>query len=72
MEGKMKIIGSTFPRNFIFEKNKVRTDNMNEVLLWIMKNNKAFRETKTGQSIKNNEVSSMVGNEGFEPPTPSV
>jgi hypothetical protein len=38
LEDKMRIIGSTFPRNFVFDKNKVRTNNMNEVLLWIMKN----------------------------------
>lgn len=69
LEGKMKIIGSTFPRKFIFDKNKVRTDAMNEVLLWIMKNSKAFQKTKTGHPIKNDEVSSMVENIGIEPMT---
>ena len=69
LEDKMRIIGSTFPRNFIFDKNKVRTNNMNEVLLWIMKNNKAFREIKTGHPKNIDEVSSMVENSGIEPLT---
>lgn len=69
---KMKIIGSTFPRNFIFNKNKVRTDTMNEIPIWIKKNSMVFQKIKTGHPINSDEVSSMVGNEGFEPPTPSV
>lgn len=66
MEGKQKIIGSIFPRKFVFDKNKVRTDEINEVLLWIMNNGMAFGKIKTGHSINNDEVSSMVENSGIE------
>ncbi len=65
LEGKQQIIGSIFPRKFYFEENKVRTDKMNEVIGWIMQNNKALAEIKKGQPSKNTKLSSLVG-----PPEP--
>jgi hypothetical protein len=49
LRDKVWIIGSTFPRNFIFEKNKFRTSDINKVLLWIMKNNRQLQKTITAQ-----------------------
>ena len=69
LEGKQQIIGSIFPRKFYFEDSKVRTDKINEVIGWIMQNNRALAEIKKGQPSKNTKLSSLVGPPGLEPGT---
>ena len=64
---KRRIIGSIFPRKFIFEENKVRTEEMNEVIRWIAKNSRAFRSIKKGQPCSKTELSRLVIPPGFEP-----
>lgn len=51
IEGKQRIIGSTFPRNFIFEENKVRTEQINEAVRWITSIGKALRKNVKGKTL---------------------
>lgn len=52
MEGKQKIIGSIFPRKFVFDKNKVRTNEINGVVALIMRSSKAFPKITEGRPGK--------------------
>ena len=45
---------------------------MNEAVALILNIDKGFQDKKNGQDCKKKDLSIMVGNEGFEPPTPSV
>ncbi len=45
---------------------------MNEVIAWIMQNNRALAEIKKVQPSKNTKLSSLVGYTGFEPVTPAL
>ena len=72
IEEKRKLIGSIFPKKFQFENNKVRTADINPLFLKISSINSASQRTKKRQIQKKMNLSGMVGNEGFEPPTPSV
>ena len=67
IEGKQRIIGSTFPRNFIFEENKVRTEDMNEAARWIMSGSKALRKNEKGENIDLSMLSPLVAPPGLEP-----
>ncbi|WP_370454332.1 recombinase family protein [Flavobacterium sp. LMO9] len=72
IEGKRKIIGSIFPKKFQFENNKVRTADINPLFLKIASINSASQGIKKRTNSKKLSLSRMVGDEGFEPPTPSV
>ena len=72
IEGKRKIIGSIFPKKFQFENKKVRTADINPLFLKIASINSASQGIKKGTNSKKLNLSRMVGDEGFEPPTPSV
>ena len=60
LQGKDQIIGSIFPRKFVFSENKVQTDEINEVIRWMIKNNKVFRRNKKGQQLKAESLSRLV------------
>ena len=72
IETKRKVIGSIFPEKFQFEKNKVRTKDINPLFLKISCINSLSQGTKKRTNSKKLNLSRMVGDEGFEPPTPSV
>ena len=72
IEGKRKIIGSIFPKKIQFENNKVRTADINPLFLKIASINSTSQGIKKGTNSKKMNLSWMVGDEGFEPPTPSV
>lgn len=72
IEGKRKIIGSIFPKKFQFENKKVRTADLNPLFLKISSINSLSQRTKKRTNSKKLNLSGMVGDEGFEPPTPSV
>ena len=72
IEGKRRIIGSIFPKKFQFENKKVRTADLNPLFLKISSINSLSQRTKKRTNSKKMNLSGMVGDEGFEPPTPSV
>ena len=72
IEGKRRIIGSIFPKKFQFENKKVRTADLNPLFLKISSINSLSQRTKKRTNSKKLNLSGMVGDEGFEPPTPSV
>ena len=67
LEGKQKIIGSIFPRKFVFDNNRVRTNEINEVVGWFINGSKALQEMKTGQPSDKTRLSRVVIPPGFEP-----
>ena len=72
IEGKRRIIGSIFPKKFQFENKKVRTADLNPLFLKISSNNGLSQRTKKRTNSKKLNLSRMVGDEGFEPPTNRV
>ena len=72
LEIKRGIIGSIFQKEIQFENDEVRTANLNPILLEIASVNKGLRAKKRKDLTKKLVKSYMVGDEGFEPPTPSV
>ena len=56
------LIGSIYPENFSFEENEFQTSKIKEQIDKYKKRTKKFFYS----------LSFMVGDEGFEPPTPSV
>jgi site-specific DNA recombinase len=72
IEAKRKLIGSIFPQKFQFENNKVRTADIKPLFLKISSINSVSQRTKKRQIQKKLNLSGMVGDEGFEPPTLSV
>ena len=69
IEEKRKLIGSIFPKKFQFENKKVRTADINPLFLKISSINSASQRIKKRQIQKKLNLSGMVGDEGFEPPT---
>ena len=69
LDNKRKIVGSMFPRKFVFEENKVRTDRINEVIPWITRSGGMFSKKKRGQPMLKLQSSSLVNPAGFEPAT---
>ncbi len=67
VQEKKELIGSIFPERFTFEKNKVRTTSMNEVVALILKYTGRFDEKKTGQVGYNSYLSRLVIPLGLEP-----
>jgi hypothetical protein len=65
VDDKFRIVGSMFQGKFVFEENQIQTTEMNEVLLWIMRNSKALEGIKKGEPADNGEFSSLVGVTGF-------
>lgn len=69
VQEKKKLIGSIFPEKFVFQNNKVRATELNEVFALILNYTKGFTKQKSGQNEYFNHLSAFVGNDGFEPPT---
>lgn len=53
IDHKRKLLGSIFPEKFQFEKNEVRTADINPILLKIASINKGFKGNKKGTNQKN-------------------
>ena len=66
---KRKLIGSTFPDNLIFSKEKCRTTSINKAILLIMNTDKGFRKQKTGELFRNLTYTGSVESIGVEPTT---
>jgi len=57
---KRQLIGSIFPKRFQFEKNNVRTTDINPILFKISNINKGLQGNKKREKSKNNEFSLLV------------
>jgi len=69
---KRKLIGSIFPKKFQFEKNEVRTADINPILLKIATINKGLQRNKKWDKSKNNDLSHLVLKVGIEPTHPKI
>ncbi len=69
IEDRRKLIGSTFPGNLIFSKEKCRTANINKAILLIMNADNGFRKQKTDVLFKNLTYTGTVESIGVEPTT---
>ena len=67
---KRRLIGSIFPEKFQFEKNKVRTADVNPILFKITKFNKGYRRNKKRDKSKKVDLSQLVLKAGLEPARP--
>ena len=70
IDGKRNLIGSIFPKKFEFEKNKVRTADVNPVLLKIMRFNKGSKGYKKRDTSYKKDISRLVLKAGLEPARP--
>ena len=68
---KRKLIGSIFPKKFQFEKNEVRTADINPTLLKIANINKGLQQNKKRDKSKKNDLSQLVLKAGLEPARPN-
>ena len=67
---KRLLIGSIFPKNFQFEKNEVRTADINPILLKIASVNKGYKGNKKRDKSQKNDLSRLVLEVGIEPTLP--
>ncbi len=72
VQDKKQLIGSIFPEKFTFEKNRVRTTSLNDVVALILKYTGRFDENKKGTKGYFNHLSLLVSPSGFEPETASL
>ncbi len=74
LRNKMWLQKTMFPEGITVtrENRRVRTNRVNSFFAPIAQLAKHLRETKNGQLVDVNQLSAIVGDEGFEPPTPSV
>lgn len=69
VDDKRKLIGSIFPNKLQFENNKVRTADINPILLKISRLNSASKDIKKRDKSKINDLSHVVTLTGFKPVT---
>ena len=69
IERKRLLIGSIFPKKFQFENKKVRTADINPILLKIASVNKGLKENKKRDKSKKIDLSRSVAGTGLEPVT---
>ena len=67
VSGKREIIGSMFPDNFYFFKNRVRTNSVSEVYKLICTGSKGLKRIKKPNNSKKSIVSGLVLEAGVEP-----
>jgi len=67
IEHKRLLVGSIFPENFQFENKKVRTADINPILLKIASINKGLKENKKRDKPKKIDLSRSVQKTGLEP-----
>lgn len=70
IDQKRKLIGSIFPKKFQFEKNEVRTADINPALLKIASINKGLQRNKKRDKSKKVDLSQLVLKAGLEPARP--
>jgi DNA invertase Pin-like site-specific DNA recombinase len=70
IEHKRLLVGSIFPENFQFENKKVRTADINPILLKIASVNKGLKENKKRDKPKKIDLSRSVLKAGLEPARP--
>ena len=66
---KQRLMGSIFPEKLYFENNQVRTTRINEMVLTLCRNNRAYSGDKEKQRTIFDALPSSVGATGFEPVT---
>ncbi|WP_282123368.1 recombinase family protein [Algibacter mikhailovii] len=66
IENKRKLLGSIFPKKFQFEKNKVRTADINPLLLKIASVNRGLQRNKKRDKSKKPDLSQLVLKVGIE------
>jgi DNA invertase Pin-like site-specific DNA recombinase len=64
---KQRIIGSIFKGNLVFEKNEVRTPEMNKLASLILSTGKGFGDSKKNKHAQKGVLTRGVESEGFEP-----
>ena len=69
---KLRLLSSIFPEMIEFDGNTCRTPKINQGLALCLNVDGRLQGKEKGTLPEKLEVSLMVGNEGFEPPTPSV
>ncbi|MCX6180546.1 MAG: recombinase family protein [Bacteroidetes bacterium] len=69
IEKKHSVVSSIFPEKLIFENKKCRTPSVNEAVLLLCANSKAFKWDKKRKHPKIEVLSHGVASERFEPPT---
>ena len=69
---KQRLMGSIFPEKLHFENNQVRTTRINEMVLTLCRNNRAYSGGKKKQRTIFDALPSSVGNTGLEPVTPTL
>ncbi len=67
IDHKRQLLGSIFPEKFQFENNRVRTEDINPILLKIASINKGSGGNKKGTNHKNSDLSREVLKAGLEP-----
>ena len=67
VENKRRLLGSMFPEKFQFEENRVRTADINPLLLKIASINKGYKGNKKRDKSNNNDLSQEVLKTGLEP-----
>ena len=66
-EVKQRIVSSIFPEKLVFENKKYRTHKVNEGILLLCRNSKAFEGIKKNKQLKNEVLSCGVAPPGIEP-----
>ncbi|MES2458476.1 MAG: recombinase family protein [Bacteroidota bacterium] len=69
---KREIIGACYTQNMVFADGLVRTAHLNDVCYATTLINRELEGQKKWTTSDLMKLSTLVGNEGFEPPTPSV
>jgi site-specific DNA recombinase len=72
LDQKRKLVGSIFPQKFEFENKKIRTADLNPILLKISSVHGGLQRSKRKGQTKKHDLSSMVTAKGFEPGTYSL
>lgn len=67
LERKHLLVGSMFPQKFQFEENKVRTEDINPILLKITSINRKLHGNKKKDKSDNSDLSHEVLKAGIEP-----
>jgi len=72
LNGKQKLLGSTFGEKLIFDGKNCRTGKINEAVSLILNIDRGLQRNKKGQADNKIDLSNQVGYTGFEPVTPAL
>ncbi len=70
IDQKRQLLGSIFPEKYQFENNKVRTEDINPILLKIASINNGLKGNKKRDKSNNSDLSREVLKAGLEPARP--